>query len=57
MRAFDDGVSDSDFFDVRLPDEVIDGAVTHSAGAENENFHDGLRPVMACQFFKSGKNF
>jgi thiosulfate reductase cytochrome b subunit len=40
-RALGGDIGDGDFFDVRLVDEIVDCAVSHAAGAQNEYSHAG----------------
>jgi thiosulfate reductase cytochrome b subunit len=39
MRALRGDVGDGDFFDIRLVDEIVNCAVAHAAGAQNEYSH------------------
>src|SRR5205807_3623446 len=41
VRALGGDIGDSDFFDVRLGDEIVNCAVAHAAGAQNEYSHAG----------------
>ncbi len=54
MRPLGDRVGNRDALDVRLPDEIVDGAITHAAGAKHQNLHEGF--LGGASFFVEGKN-